>query len=146
MNYHFNLTGSARRPLVKALEDFTKEKATCTKAPTFCYHIGEHITLDNHGVLSINDTEKENSILLTLSEHGFVPEEQENMAVTISLPRNKFTDEDLERLSELLLSKEGIIKHALGIESVAFEVDEEKISFPWFSEMPSSALRAFRMS
>ncbi len=38
----------------------------------------------------------------------------------------------------LLDSKGELIKKALGVDDIRIEVDEEKVSFPWFSELPDA--------
>ena len=41
-------------------------------------------------------------------------------------------------LTKLLEAKGSLIKKALGIDDLRIEIDEEKVSFPWFSETPDA--------
>ena len=41
-------------------------------------------------------------------------------------------------LTRLLEAKGSLIKKALGIDDLRIEIDEEKVSFPWFSETPDA--------
>jgi hypothetical protein len=82
------------------------------------------------------------------------PEEAENVAeepapkdcLTISLPRKLFTGEALENLQKLLIAKGTIIRKALGIGNLPLEVDDEKISFPWFtSDLDAEEIKAYTL-
>lgn len=70
--------------------------------------------------------------LQTMSEKEPTEEECEieEMGLTISLPIQKA---NAENLKAILDSKSSLIKHALGVDDLAFETEEDKISFPWFS-------------
>ena len=73
-------------------------------------------------------------------------DEEEPTQVCISLPRSRFTDSSLENLRAILTAKGGLIQKALGVHSLPVEVTEEKVSFPWFSEMPTpEELSAYEM-
>ena len=54
--------------------------------------------------------------------------------LTVSLPRESFTDAALENLHRLVDAKAALIKKALAVESLPVEADEEKVSFPWFAD------------
>ncbi|EOS24401.1 hypothetical protein C804_05222 [Lachnospiraceae bacterium A4] len=61
------------------------------------------------------------------------PEPQEaGTGLTVSLPREAFTDVALENLRKLVDAKAALIKKALAVETLPVETDEEKVSFPWF--------------
>lgn len=61
-------------------------------------------------------------------------EPQEGIGLTVSLPRESFTDAALENLHRLVDAKAALIKKALAVESLPVEADEEKVSFPWFAD------------
>ncbi len=61
-------------------------------------------------------------------------EPQEDIGLTVSLPRESFTDAALENLHKLVDAKAALIKKALAVESLPVEADEEKVSFPWFAD------------
>ena len=61
-------------------------------------------------------------------------EPQEGIGLTVSLPRESFTDAALENLHRLVDAKAALIKKALAVESLPVEADAEKVSFPWFSD------------
>lgn len=55
--------------------------------------------------------------------------------IAISLPIEPFKKSfgSLERLRDLIKSKETLLKIALNTDSLEFEKDDEKVSFPWFT-------------
>ena len=59
---------------------------------------------------------------------------QEGIGLTVSLPRESFTDAALENLQKLVDAKAALIKKALAVESLPVEADAEKVSFPWFAD------------
>ncbi len=59
---------------------------------------------------------------------------QEGIGLTVSLPRESFTDAALENLRKLVDAKAALIKKALAVESLPVEADAEKVSFPWFAD------------
>ena len=61
-------------------------------------------------------------------------EPQEGIGLTVSLPRESFTDAALENLHKLVDAKAALIKKALAVESLPVEADAEKVSFPWFAD------------
>ncbi len=56
------------------------------------------------------------------------------IGLTVSLPRESFTDAALENLQKLVDAKGGLIKKALAVDSLPIETDGEKVSFPWFAD------------
>ena len=64
------------------------------------------------------------------------PEEprEAGIGLTVSLPRESFTDAALENLRKLVDAKATLIKKALAVESFPVEADDEKVIFPWFKD------------
>ena len=60
--------------------------------------------------------------------------QEKGIRLTVSLPRESFTDAALENLQRLVDAKAALIKKALAVESLPVEADEEKVSFPWFAD------------
>lgn len=63
--------------------------------------------------------------------------EEEDIGLTVSMPRNYFNDQALAKLKNLISSKQTLIKKALGIEELPIKVGDEKVSFPWFEVKPT---------
>ncbi len=57
--------------------------------------------------------------------------------LTVEMPKDKV---NLDNLNALLAAKATLIKHALGIEHLPVEVRKDRVTFPWFSELPDADL------
>jgi len=76
-----------------------------------------------------------------MEEKEIVPKEEVNepeiaeveIQLGVSLPRNLYTDEEVENIKAIVKSKETILCHALGRESLPVEVTDEMILFNWFA-------------
>lgn len=67
-------------------------------------------------------------------ENGMQPEDCiEPDSLVIELPKDSFTDANLENLQKLVESKKELIKTALGSTDLSIEVTEDRIRFPWFT-------------
>lgn len=64
-------------------------------------------------------------------------ERDEDVGLTVSMPKTYFKDGTLENLKNLVASKETLIKKALGITELPIVETEEKVIFPWFSVKPA---------
>ena len=72
-------------------------------------------------------------------------ETPESIQLSISLPRESFTNAALDNLDGLLESKGNLIKKAFGISEASYIATDEKITFPWFSgEISAETSRAFQ--
>lgn len=155
MKANYNVTGNDRKALVAAIENLTGDKAVYMRMPTCAYAIGD-ITVDKEGGVSCEDADKLERIIHSLIADGFTPEDAEENAsdeettaesddeatgLTVSLPLDKVA---VGKLTNLLTAKESLIKKALGIDDLGIEVTEDKVTFPWFSEMPEpDAVKAY---
>lgn len=57
------------------------------------------------------------------------------MGLTVAIPLENVA---VGNLTKLLDAKGGLIKKALGIDELPIEIGEDKVSFPWFSELPDA--------
>lgn len=73
-------------------------------------------------------------------EEGSGPKmaEDDTFGLTISMPWEGFDDAAWQNLKNLVTSKEGLIKKALGIDALPMMFTPEKISFPWFETQPDA--------
>lgn len=158
MEVRFNVNGERRKEMVnvvsEALGGWSKQYLG---APSFSYQVGDfEITKD--GILIFadrTDTEMVEQVLENLAKAGFEcektekPEEQEEKmeeqvtggeteqeegnSVSISLPRDTFTDDALTNLDHLLESKGSLIKKSFGIDEATYNLTDERITFNWLS-------------
>ena len=154
MTITINAQGSERKRLVQCISQWLGYKPNYLGAPTFSYQVG-FLTIEKNGSLTFDDaadSEVIERLLQHIYDEGFdieqrhTEDEEEPTQVCISLPRSRFTDSSLENLRAILTAKGGLIQKALGVRSLPMEVTEEKVSFPWFSEMPTpEELSAYEM-
>jgi hypothetical protein len=151
MKINYNVTGSERKRLVGAISRITEDKPVYMKMPTYAYEIGD-ITVDKEGTLLCEDDTKAERIAHNLIADGFTAAENQEPAaeeaapteevdvpdsLTISMPKDGFTDEAIANLQHLVESKATLIKKALGAETLTITVEDDKISFPWFTGFPA---------
>ena len=138
MKIEFNLKGAERKELVKAISRITGIKAEYQGTPSMNYQIGD-FTVTREGNLVYDDKIDAGELLNELAEAGFegtadksegkelkVPEPN---ILTIEMPADKVNTENLQKLLD---AKGALIRKALGIDSLAFEIHEDRVSFPWF--------------
>ena len=153
-----------RKPLVKAISEFTGEKSRYLYTPTYAYRIGKY-TVNKHGsVLCDDETDRKElkALVKFLAEKGFTPKQElsleeepeaeeeppeteeapaaEDTALAIAFPLERV---NLGNLENLLEAKGALIQKALGISHTYIETDEEKVSFPWFKAEDAPLPEAF---
>ena len=147
MKIDFNLKGAERKELVKAISRITGIKAEYQGMPTTNFVIGD-FTITAEGALVYDDKIDAGELLNELAEAGFegtadksegrelkVPEPN---ILTIEMPADRVNTENLQKLLD---AKGALIRKALGIDSLAFEIHEDRVSFPWFIDpAPDHAL------
>ncbi|MBS4010681.1 MAG: hypothetical protein KGZ72_07990 [Roseovarius sp.] len=140
MDVKFNVTGEARKVLVKAAGEVLGWEPVYKGAPSFAYVVN-NVTISRNGTLSWDERTDEAAIrnlLGRLRELGFVPEEEEVDpddhcdTLTIEMPLAGFTDAALENLDRLIAGKAALIKKAIGADSLPVERTETTLRFPWF--------------
>ena len=156
MRVEFNRIGTERKALVTAISEILGTKAKYMGMPTAAYDFGGLI-VDKTGALEFEESifpKDIETLLQKLAERGFAaensedleqeeevfeePEEtpqSESVGLTITVPLEKVK---VGNLTNLLEAKGELIKKALGADDIRIEVDEEKVSFPWFSELPDA--------
>lgn len=156
MRVEFNRTGSERKALVTAISEILGTKAKYMGMPTTAYDFGGLI-VDKTGVLEFEENifpKDIKALLQKLAERGFTaensenfeqceevsekPEETpqgENVGLVVAIPLEKVK---VGNLTNLLEAKGELIRKALGVDDIRIVVDEEKVSFPWFSELPDA--------
>lgn len=154
MTITINAQGSERKRLVQCISQWLGCEPNYLGAPTFSYQV-DYFTIEKSGSLSFDDaadSEVIERLLQHIYDEGFdidqsrAEDEEEPTQVCISLPRSRFTDSCLENLRAILTAKGGLIQKALGVRGLPMEVTEEKVSFLWFSEMPTpEELSAYEM-
>lgn len=167
MRVKYDVSGMHRKNLAKEIAKWLCLDVKYLGAPSFAYEIGA-CKLDPDGNLTINtesDNMLIEPLLEHLEDEGYrrideSPQEakssgletepkndteevvtaaqSENLGLVVAAPRKSFTEEALQNLQKLIDAKGSLIKKALAVDSLPIEVDDEKISFPWFPNVQDS--------
>ena len=148
MKINYNVTGNERKKLVKLISEITEVPSKYLGVPSCAYQVG-HYHIGKDGELTFDSEvsqEDTKSLMKKLLDAGFEAEvdeptpaeaETEETGLIIQIPKDSLSDDDLEKLSKLLVAKGNLIKKALNVDALPIESDEERISFPWFSKLPN---------
>ena len=175
MRIEFNRTGAERKALVKAISEIIGAEAVYKFMPTCAYEIDYFtVTKDGALEFDDRaDSEEIENLLEQLAQRGFegtaleTPdtaaeseaeelsaetetaehkptqgEQCERINLTITLPLESVA---IGNLTKLLDAKGGLIKKALGVDDLGFEINEESktICFPWFGEVSIDEAMAY---
>ena len=157
----FNVNGEDRKTMVKAIENELGVKASYLGVPSCAYQIGG-FKVGKLGELEFADgeiTEEVSKVIdACILATGVTPEglpeaesaqeeevesaqEEESPKLTISVPLDKVK---VGNLTALVDAKAGLIRKALGTQDLRIDMDEEKVSFPWFSgDLDADTVQAY---
>ena len=144
MEFNYKVTGERRKALVTTISEVLGMKAVYKGMPTAAYAI-DNLTVTKEGTLIADERTDEatlNKVLAALPDDGFTTETPdaadaaEPTGLVISMPMDGFSEVALDNLRKLVDSKATLIKKALAVEALPIEVTDDRVSFPWFSEMP----------
>lgn len=153
MEVKFNISSKERKALVAEIAKITGKTSKYMGMPSMAYEI-DYFIVDKIGNLSFDDradSKEVETLLEQLADKGFQAEpanstkateetpQSENLGLTVAMPRDYFKDESLSNLKNIIESKASLIKKALGISDLLIEVDDEKVSFPWFEITPKDS-------
>ena len=162
MEIRYNVTGAKRKELVKVISDATGARAEYKFMPTCNYEIG-YFTVTKDGTLLFDDradSEEVEQVLEAITAAGFECEAQdgeeqlselseesetepqsETVGLTVEIPLDKAA---VGNLTKLLDAKGSLIKKALGVSKLPIEIQEDRVAFPWFPELPDDdAVKAY---
>ena len=138
-----------RKPLVKAISEFTGADAVYLRTPTYAYRI-DYFTVTREGNLEFDDradSEEIEGLLEFLAERGFIAgnadtseevpadtdsaEYSEPVGLTVEVPLD---GPAVGNLTKLLEAKGWLIRRALAVDSLPIEVTDNRVKFPWFAD------------
>ena len=135
MDIKFELKPKQRPKLAEEIATALHTVPCYQKAPSLAYKIGD-CTLERDGTLRIPDSvdrETVSSLLEYLKGKGFTGEAgQTEDRLTVSIPRDLFTQGALENLAKLLENKGGLMARAFQTDEIRLTATEDVVSFPWF--------------
>ena len=135
MNIKFELGPKQRPKLVEEIAAALHTIPCYQRLPSCSYKIGD-CTLENDDTLRIPDSvdaETVNRLLEHLREQGFTGSmEETEERLTISVPRDSFTETTLANLQKLIDNKAGLMARVFATEKLALNISEDEVGFTWF--------------
>ena len=123
----FKVKGEERKKLAYAIGELLGMPVKYTRTPKFDYLIGSNV-LDKNGVFHASEDMTESMLELVLERfykgepiqqsEQREDETEEADVLSISVPRNMFTDGKLENLQKLIDGKQTLFKHAFRVEQL----------------------------
>ena len=156
---HYSLAGEQRKQMAQVVSEIIQEKAVYKRVPTCAYQIGT-FTISKDGVLSwAEDTDAETvkGVVAGLQMMGFnaktefhiaeqtdstekaVPDEaseegsEDSDKLTVEIPLRLVDEATLANLDRIIEGKGNLIRKAIGADSLAYEVKDDRVMFPWFT-------------
>ena len=150
MEVKYNLTGPARKELVKAIENITGEKAIYKKVPSCAYTV-EDYTITKEGTLQWDertDVSAAKLLVKRLADAGFAAEdfqiesiepdksEPVEEGLCIQIPKSSISDFELDLMEKMIAGKASLIKKATGASNLEVAIKDDVVCFPWFDALP----------
>ena len=155
MEIRYNVTGAKRKELVKVISDTTGARAEYKFMPTCNYEI-DYFTVTKDGTLLFDDraySDEVEKVLEAIAAADFECEAQdgeeqpsedeseaadtapqnESVGLTVEIPLDNVA---VGNLTKLLDAKGSLIKKAFGVNALPIEIQEDRVIFPWFPELP----------
>jgi hypothetical protein len=145
---NIKLATENRKAAAARLAELTGAEARYTRVPRCAYEVGAY-TLEKDGTITIEEG-ADLQPLKILADEGFIENfeapaeesttesEPEAIGLTVEIPFDKV---NVGNLMKLLDAKGDLIKKALGISDIRIEMKEDRVAFPWFTEVePESAI------
>lgn len=166
MRIEFHRTGAERKALVTAIGEILEVRPKYKGMPSAAYEI-DYFTVTKEGTLEFDDradSEEVENLLEQLADRGIVaapaemaqdwldaraeelpkasetgPQEA-NVGLTVEIPLDKVA---VGNLTKLLDAKGNLIRKALGITDLRIEVLDDRVAFPWFSQVDADSAAAY---
>lgn len=140
MEIKFNVHGQQCKKLVEQIAEYTQQKAEYQYTPTYAYQIGKYTISKDGNLLSPDEILA--GLVTHLKQQGFTP--SETVKLNITYRRNEFTDQDLDNLRHLIWAKGQLIKDACQLNSLPLTIDDQQVTFDWFTEVNTDDAPAYQ--
>ena len=133
----YNVSGEKRKQLVRAMSEILGEDAVYQGAPSFAYCVDGY-TISRNGTVTCPDTAAHEEVMQlvdALRGQGFVPEntQDDSASFVVEVPKAGFTAMALDNLKKIVASKAKLFKAAIGTDTLAIVITEDRVRFPWFT-------------
>lgn len=160
---HYTLAGEQRKQMAQVISEIIQEKVVYKRVPTCAYQIGSFTISKEGVLSWTEDTDTETvkGVVAGLQMMGFTaktelriaeqPDSSEKAApdeaseeaseegsvdsskLTVEIPLRLVDEATLANLDRIIEGKGNLIRKAIGADSLAYEVKDDKVMFPWFT-------------
>lgn len=145
MILHYNASGKERKRLADVIAKEIGVDAKYMGAPTFAYQM-DYFTVDKEGSLSFDENPEDDEVkrvLARIKAAGF-EDTSEQCGLNIQIGMDGIDGDAISRLESLIESKAGLIRKALGTDSLMVGESDGKLEFDWFKgELSAEETKAY---
>lgn len=147
MTLHFNVTKENRKEMVQAISSIIMMAPVYKGVPSCAYVVGNY-TIEKDGTLVFDEsvkTEEVRKLMEELKKQGFktedtlpepdYDEEVEESELSVSMPKDFFTEETMANLKRIVESKGRLMKKAFGATELPIIEKDDEVQFPWFKTL-----------
>ena len=147
---NIKLLAENRKAVAARLAEITGAEARYTRVPRCAYEVGAY-TLEKDRTITIEEGADLQPLRIladeglienfeTSAEEPTTESEPEAISLTVEIPFDKV---NVGNLMKLLDAKGDLIKKALGISDIRIEIKEDRVAFPWFTEVEPERAMAY---
>ena len=147
---NIKLLAENRKAVAARLAEITGAEARYTRVPRCAYEVGAY-TLEKDRTITIEEGADLQPLRIladeglienfeTSAEEPTTESEPEAIGLTVEIPFDKV---NVGNLMKLLDAKGDLIKKALGISDIRIEMKEDRVAFPWFTEVELESAMAY---
>ena len=147
---NIKLLADNRKDVAARLAEIIGAEARYTRVPRCAYEVGAYIIEKDRTITIEEGADLQPLKILAdegLIENFEVPAEEpitevesEAISLTVEIPFDKV---NVGNLLKLLDAKGDLIKKALGIDDIRIEMKEDRVAFPWFTEVEMESAMAY---
>ena len=145
---NIKLATDNRKAVAARLAEITGAEARYTRVPRCAYEVGAYIIEKDGSITTAEGADLQP--LKILAAEGLIEPfempteelaaEEEAINLTVEIPFDKV---NVGNLTKLLDAKGDLIKKALGVDDIRIEMKDDRVAFPWFTEVEPDAAVAY---
>lgn len=135
MNIKYKVSEEGLKKLADVISGILGWGAKYINGDSVMYEIGNY-TLTRDGVLKcpvMVTGRLLNTLVENIAKHGFEPHEIEKDSFTVCMEKSYMDEQSLRNLMQIVENKAELFKKVFETDKITVEVDENNISFPWFT-------------
>ena len=145
---NIKLATDNRKAVAARLAEITGAESRYTRVPRCAYEVGAYV-IEKDGTITTAEGADLQPLKILATESLIEPfempteepaAEEEAISLTVEIPFDKV---NVGNLTKLLDAKGDLIKKALGVDDIRIEMKEDRVAFPWFTEVEPDAAMAY---